>query len=150
MPRAGRRRASQSLARGLSRTGVPENDERVRRSDRARNRAPVSRGISTRLATMQSRLLVCAYACSPYRGSEPGVGWGWVNMIARFGETWVLTDALNREEIERETSRDRSRYNNLHFVYVPRTRWLNAEKLWPPAYLWTYRVWQRAAYKAGC
>ena len=99
---------------------------------------------------MQSRLLVCAYACSPSRGSEPGVGWGWVNMIARFGETWVLTDALNREEIERETSRDRSRYENLHFVYVPRKRWLNAEKLWPPAYLWTYRLWQREAYKAGC
>ena len=55
---------------------------------------------------MQSRFLVCAYACSPYRGSEPGVGWGWVNMIARFGETWVLTDAANREDIERETSRD--------------------------------------------
>ena len=99
---------------------------------------------------MQSRFLVCAYACSPYRGSEPGVGWGWVNMIARFGETWVLTDAVNREDIERETSRDRTRYNNLHFVYVPRTRWLNAEKVWPPAYLWTYRLWQREAYKAAC
>ncbi len=99
---------------------------------------------------MQSRVLVCAYACSPYRGSEPGVGWGWVNMIARFGETWVLTDAVNREDIERETSRDRTRYENLHFVYVARSRWLNAEKLWPPAYLWTYRAWQRAAYKVGC
>ena len=99
---------------------------------------------------MQSRFLVCAYACSPYRGSEPGVGWGWINMIARFGETWVLTDADNREEIERETSRDRARYNNLHFVYVPRTRWLKAEKVWPPAYLWTYRLWQREAYKAAC
>ena len=96
---------------------------------------------------MQSRLLVCAYACSPYRGSEPGVGWGWVNMIARFGETWVLTDAVNREEIERETSREPARYDNLHFIYVPRTRWLNAEKVWPPAYLWTYRLWQREAYK---
>ena len=99
---------------------------------------------------MQSRLLVCAYACSPYRGSEPGVGWGWVNMIARFGETWVLTDAMNREDIERETSRDRTRYEHLHFIYVPRTRWLNAEKDWPPAYLWTYRLWQREAYKVAC
>jgi glycosyltransferase involved in cell wall biosynthesis len=99
---------------------------------------------------MQSRLLVCAYACSPYRGSEAGIGWGWVNMIARFGETWALTDAANREDIERETSRDPSRYENLHFVYVPRTRWLKTEKFWPPAYLWTYRCWQREAYKLGC
>jgi glycosyltransferase involved in cell wall biosynthesis len=99
---------------------------------------------------MQSRLLTCAYACNPYRGSEPGVGWGWVNMIARFGETWVLTDAANREDIERETSRDPSRYENLHFIYIPRTRWLRAEKFWPPAYLWTYRLWQREAYKLGC
>jgi glycosyltransferase involved in cell wall biosynthesis len=98
---------------------------------------------------MQSRLLVCAYACKPYRGSEPGVGWGWVNMIARFGETWVLTDAANREDIERETSRDRSRYEDLHFIYIPSTRWLKAEKVWPPSYLWTYRLWQREAYKLG-
>ena len=98
---------------------------------------------------MQSRFLVCAYACNPYRGSDARIGWGWVNMIARFGETWVLTDADNREEIERETSRDRARYNNLHFVYVPRTRWLKAERVWPPAYLWTYRLWQREAFKAG-
>jgi glycosyltransferase involved in cell wall biosynthesis len=99
---------------------------------------------------MQPRILVCAYACSPYRGSEPGVGWGWINMIARFGETWVLTDAANREDIERETSRDPARYETLHFVYVPRTRWLKAEKVWPPAYLWTYRRWQSEAYKLGC
>ena len=99
---------------------------------------------------MQTRLLVCAYACNPYRGSEPGVGWGWVNMIARFGESWVLTDAANREDIERETSRDQSRYENLHFVYVPRTRWLKAERVWPPSQLWTYRLWQREAYKTGC
>ena len=99
---------------------------------------------------MQTRLLVCAYACNPYRGSEPAVGWGWVNMIARFGETWVLTDAANREDIEREISHDQSRYENLHFIYVPRTRWLKVEKVWPPAYLWTYRLWQREAYQLGC
>ena len=99
---------------------------------------------------MQSPLLVCAYACNPYHGFEPGVGWGWVNMIARFGETWVLTDAANREDIERETSHDPSHYENLHFIYIPRTRWLSAEKIWPPAYLWTYRLWQREAYKLGC
>jgi glycosyltransferase involved in cell wall biosynthesis len=99
---------------------------------------------------MQTRFLVCAYACNPYRGAQPGVGWGWINMIARFGETWVLTDAANREDIERETSRDQSRYENLHFVYVPRARWLKAERVWPPSYLWTYKLWQREAYKIGC
>jgi hypothetical protein len=31
---------------------------------------------------------------------EPGVRWGWVNLIARFGESWVLTDATDREYIE--------------------------------------------------
>src|SRR3984957_11408112 len=150
MARAGSGCQSQSPARVLSRDRVSENDGRIRRRDRTRSRAAAGRRIPTSLTAMQSRFLVCAYACSPYRGSEPGVGWGWINMIARFGETWVLTDADNREEIERETSRDRSRYNNLHFVYVPRTRWLKAEKVWPPAYLWTYRLWQREAYKAAC
>ena len=36
----------------------------------------------------------------------------------------------------------------MRFYYVPRTRWLWLETIWPPSYLWTYQVqWQRAAYR---
>ena len=39
-----------------------------------------------------ARILLSAYACEPGRGSEPGVGWGWANELAREGHrVTVLT-----------------------------------------------------------
>jgi glycosyltransferase involved in cell wall biosynthesis len=95
------------------------------------------------------KVLACAYACNPLHGSEDGVGWGWINAIARNHEVWVLTDGVYRSDIEAVTGRSSDRYGNLHFVYVPRRRWLTLEKLWPPAYLATYRIWQRDAYRVA-
>ena len=42
------------------------------------------------------KILVSAYACDPYRGSEPGVGWDAVCRIARRHNVYVLTDDHNR------------------------------------------------------
>jgi glycosyltransferase involved in cell wall biosynthesis len=42
------------------------------------------------------KILVSAYACDPYRGSEPGVGWTAVCRMARSHEVYVLTDIHNR------------------------------------------------------
>lgn len=47
------------------------------------------------------KILVSAYACDPYRGSEPGVGWTAVCRIARRHEVFVLTDIHNRDGWER-------------------------------------------------
>ena len=43
------------------------------------------------------KILVSAYACDPFRGSEPGVGWTAVCRMARHHEVFVLTDVHNRE-----------------------------------------------------
>jgi glycosyltransferase involved in cell wall biosynthesis len=43
------------------------------------------------------KILVTGYACDPYRGSEPGVGWRAVCRIARFHDVHVLTDSHNEE-----------------------------------------------------
>ncbi len=93
------------------------------------------------------RIIVSAYACNPYQGSERGVGWGWVNAIAQHHELWVLTDEVHRADIEKKIADAPERYGNLHFHYAPRTRWLILEKIWPPSYLWTYQLWQKGAYK---
>ncbi len=42
------------------------------------------------------KILVSAYACDPYRGSEPGVGWTAVCRMARKHDVFVLTDCHNR------------------------------------------------------
>lgn len=41
-------------------------------------------------------VLVSAYACNPFGGSEPGVGWAAVCRIAKKHDVWVLTDIHNR------------------------------------------------------
>jgi glycosyltransferase involved in cell wall biosynthesis len=47
------------------------------------------------------KILVSAYACDPYRGSEPGVGWTAVCRMARLHDVYVLTDHHNRQGWER-------------------------------------------------
>ncbi len=48
------------------------------------------------------KILLSAYACEPGKGSEPGVGWKWVEGLAGRVDLAVLTRANNREPIERE------------------------------------------------
>ena len=93
------------------------------------------------------KILIAAYACNPYSGSEQGVGWGWVSAIAEKHDVWVIAGALYRNDIEKEISKNADCCKNIRFYYVPRIRWLWLEKVWPPAYLWTYRIWQKEAYK---
>ena len=96
------------------------------------------------------KVLVGAYACSPCRGSEEGIGWGWVEAISKYHDLWVLTGDHCRQDIEAELSRRPELRNRLRFYYIPRVRNLRAEKIWPPAYLYNYKhQWQKAAYEAG-
>jgi glycosyltransferase involved in cell wall biosynthesis len=96
------------------------------------------------------KVLVGAYACSPCRGSEEGIGWGWAEAISKYHDLWVLTGDLYREEIEAELSRRPELRNRMRFYYIPRVRYLRAEKLWPPFYLYTYKhQWQKAAFEEG-
>jgi glycosyltransferase involved in cell wall biosynthesis len=91
-------------------------------------------------------VLVCAYACDPELGSEQAVGWGWATMIARLHDVHVITGSPGRASIERELARDPTRYRRLTFHFVERHRWRTLERVWKPAYLMTYRRWQRQAY----
>lgn len=96
------------------------------------------------------KVLIGAYACSPTRGSEYGVGWGWVEAISHYHDLWVLTGEHNKEQIEAELARRPELGSRIQFQYIPRTRYLWAEKVWPPAYLFTYRrQWLSDMYEAG-
>ena len=37
------------------------------------------------------KVLLSAFACAPYRGSEPGVGWNWAMALAKYNDVVVLT-----------------------------------------------------------
>ena len=65
------------------------------------SRAKAAEGSTSR----RLKVLVGAYACSPSRGSEYGVGWGWAEAISKYHDLWILTGGQCREEIEAELSR---------------------------------------------
>ena len=61
------------------------------------------------------KVLVSCYACSPYKGSEPGVGWNMAVALAQYNEVWVVTREKNRSSIEKYIAQHP--ISNLHFCY---------------------------------
>ena len=89
-------------------------------------------------------VLVSAYACSPSRGSEPGVGWGFVSALARHHDLWVIVEEEKfREDIEQALAANPELGKSMHFHFIPkkRNRWLR--KIWPPSYYRYYRQWHQ-------
>lgn len=93
------------------------------------------------------KVLVSAYACSPQRGSEPGVGWGFVSALAQLHELWVITDSFFTDELDGYLAAHPDLRRRIHVHYVPRVQHRRLERLWPPAYYWTYRRWHQDAYR---
>ena len=109
---------------------------------------------------MQKRLkiLISAYACNPYKGSEEGVGWGWVNAIAKYHDLWVITADYHREDIERGFKKGKGSYQNVKFHYVPPKPWHYTPtrgwrfiegSLLKPVMNCAYIQWQRDAFRLG-
>ena len=92
-------------------------------------------------------ILISAYACEPGQGSEPGVGWNFVNEMSRHHELWVLTQSDGRLEIERELQENPN--PNLHFLYFEPFGWqLDLWKAKAEIQL-HYYLWQIQAYFVG-
>lgn len=92
-----------------------------------------------------------AYACSPYRGSEPGVGWHRAVEVAQHVELWVITEEHEfRSDIERYL-RENGPVDNPRFLFVPRIS--SSKVLWRvlsrvrPLYYLAYHLWHRRAYR---
>lgn len=90
------------------------------------------------------RILISAYACEPFRGSEPGVGWNWVRQASRFGQIWVITRSNNRKTID--TALARESFPNVHFVYVDFPKWARLWKRGERGLHAYYYLWQIHAY----
>jgi len=71
----------------------------------------------------QLNVVVCAYACNPWRGSEEGVGWGWVNMLAKRHDLHVITAAYHRDDIEQALREQPWPARQARFHYVKERPW---------------------------
>ena len=102
------------------------------------------------------KILAIAYACNPTKGSESGVGWGWVSAIAANHDVTVITADYNAADISRYLKgREGIECGNLRFLYVknrpwhyrPEGTWLKIEdSLAKPLMNFAYQNWLQYAY----
>lgn len=94
------------------------------------------------------RVLVSAYACSPYRGSEPGMGWNFLKIIASTNEVCVIVEEEKwKSDIEKYLAENPDEMKSVHWIFIHKPRARRLRKIWPPSYYWFYRIWQWRAYK---
>ncbi len=93
------------------------------------------------------KVLYVAFACEPGRGSEPGIGWNFVEEASRRRPVWVITDASYRAGIEAHL-KTKHRYHPIHVTYVkvPFCSWLFPWDLSNNVY---YYLWQFFAARKG-
>src|SRR5687767_7122074 len=127
----------------------------------AQPHCPTPREVGSSEPSSRRRVLVSAYAISPARGSESGMGWNICRRLADYHDVTVLCaegmpgreHACYREEVDRYVG-DHGPVRGLTVHYVDRPAWSN---LWQrerelfrrTLYYSGYKAWQRAAYRLG-
>lgn len=61
------------------------------------------------------KILVSAYGCEPFRGSEAGVGWNWILQMAKYNELFVI--ARKNDENKIVANLPEEYCDHLHFYY---------------------------------
>lgn len=92
------------------------------------------------------RVALVGHACSPLRGSEPGVTWNWAAQLSRFHDVTLFAFPENRDDVEAEL-RERPR-ERLKIEWVTLGKWPDP---WKPkrglrGIRPHYVMWQRAAF----
>ena len=91
------------------------------------------------------KVLVNCYACSPYQGSEPGMGWNFVKGLSAYHELHVLTESKFEPHLRRYMDEHPDELHSVHFHFISKERHKTLRKIWPPSYYWYYNKWQRKA-----
>jgi glycosyltransferase involved in cell wall biosynthesis len=95
----------------------------------------------------RKRVLLVAYACSPYRGSEPGVGWNWVREIGKYCDVRVIVKQQQYEEEIRRYLAETKELPHVRFHFVPRTGFEKMIKQVPGMFHLAYHLWHRRAFR---
>ena len=104
------------------------------------------------------KVLISAYACNPYKGSEEGVGWGWVKAIAKYHDLYVITAEFHRADIEKAIAENPAALSRVRFFYVPHKPWHYAPtpgwvriemSCLKPLMNLAYVTWLKDAYRLG-
>lgn len=92
------------------------------------------------------KILISAYACSPFKGSEPGVGWNFIKNLSKYHELHVITEELEFKEDINKFMQENPDFKNVKFYYISR-QIEYFSKVFPPLFYYFYNNWQKKAYK---
>lgn len=95
----------------------------------------------------RARVLQLAYACSPWRGSEPGVGWNRAVEAAKYCDVWVICEGVEFEHQVLGHLDDTGPIEGLQFRFVRKTRLEQFVSRIPGIYYLAYRNWHRRAFR---
>ncbi len=97
------------------------------------------------------KILISAYACSPYQGSEPGMGWGWIKAMSQYHDLWVISEeSESRVDVEAELENNPQMRERAGFFYVPIVRHRILGNYSLPSFYIYYKNWQKKVYKLAC
>lgn len=89
-------------------------------------------------------ILATCYAINPYKGSEDGMGWNFVNQIARFNKVIAITRENNQPAIEKFMAENPNElYKNITFIYFDLPYWMRFWKKGGRGAMLYYYMWQR-------
>lgn len=113
--------------------------------------AKVEKSLTRYYGKGDKKVLVSVYACSPFRGSEPGMGWHYLRAIARSNEVWAIVEQEKwQAEIEDYLRAHPDEMSTVHWTFIRKPRARLLRRIWPPSYYWFYRIWQWRAYQVAC
>jgi glycosyltransferase involved in cell wall biosynthesis len=93
------------------------------------------------------KVLVCAFAFSPIRGTEYATGWDYVRAISSRHRVWVIARSLTREETEQYLLQHADALPNVTIHYIPLTDRTFHIPFREILYSLRYRYWQWRAYR---
>jgi glycosyltransferase involved in cell wall biosynthesis len=95
----------------------------------------------------EPKVLFIAFACEPGRGSEPGIGWGFVEEMSRRRPVWVIADEEFRVATQLYLKTKHQQFPiHATFVGLPRLQWIKRWFLGMNVY---YYLWQFLAARVG-
>lgn len=94
------------------------------------------------------KVLISCYACSPYEGSEPGMGWRFIQELSKLHELHVIVEGEKfQEKILGYYQEHPEEQGIIKFYFINKIRHRTLRKIWPPSYYWFYKRWQEKAYQ---
>lgn len=93
------------------------------------------------------KVLINAYTCSPYKGSEHAVGWNYIKGLCAYHELHVITESKSYKDVCKYKIEHPDELKNCHFYSIEKERHKFLKKIWPPSYYWFYKKWQKQALK---